>query len=26
MWQIKDGEDKIIANRLVEIFSEAAKA
>ena len=26
VWQIKDGEDKIIANRLVEIFSEAAKA
>jgi seryl-tRNA(Sec) selenium transferase len=26
VWQIKDGEDKIIANRLVEIFSEASKA
>ncbi|QHN03217.1 aminotransferase class V-fold PLP-dependent enzyme [Granulicella sp. WH15] len=26
VWQIKDGEDKVIADRLVEIFSEAAKA
>ena len=26
LWQIKDGEDKIIADRLVEIFSEAPKA
>jgi seryl-tRNA(Sec) selenium transferase len=26
VWQIKDGEDKIIADRLVEIFSEAPKA
>jgi hypothetical protein len=26
VWQIKDGEDKIIADRLVEIFSEAQKA
>ena len=26
VWQIKDGEDKIIADRLVEIFSEAKKA
>jgi L-seryl-tRNA(Ser) seleniumtransferase len=26
VWQLKDGEDKIIADRLVEIFSEAAKA
>lgn len=26
MWQLKDGEDKIIADRLVEIFSEAPKA
>jgi seryl-tRNA(Sec) selenium transferase len=26
VWQIKDGEDKIIAERLVEIFSGAAKA
>jgi seryl-tRNA(Sec) selenium transferase len=26
VWQIKDGEDKIIADRLVEIFSAAPKA
>lgn len=26
VWQLKDGEDKLIANRLVEIFSEAPKA
>ncbi len=26
MWQLKEGEDKIIANRLVEIFSQAPKA
>jgi seryl-tRNA(Sec) selenium transferase len=26
MWQLKDGDDKIIADRLVEIFSAAAKA
>jgi L-seryl-tRNA(Ser) seleniumtransferase len=26
VWQIKDGEDKIVADRLVEIFSEAPKA
>jgi len=26
MWQLKDGEDKIIADRLVEIFSTAPKA
>jgi seryl-tRNA(Sec) selenium transferase len=26
VWQIKDGEDKVIADRLVEIFSEAQKA
>jgi seryl-tRNA(Sec) selenium transferase len=26
VWQIKDGEDKIIADRLVEIFREAPKA
>jgi hypothetical protein len=26
VWQLKDGDDKIIANRLVEIFSAAAKA
>ena len=26
MWQLKNGEDKIIADRLVEIFSEAPKA
>jgi len=26
MWQLKDGEDKIIADRLVEIFSAAPKA
>jgi seryl-tRNA(Sec) selenium transferase len=26
VWQIKEGEDKIIAERLVEIFSEASKA
>lgn len=26
MWQLKDGEDKIIADRLVEIFSQARKA
>ena len=26
VWQLKDGEDKIIAERLVEIFSAAAKA
>jgi seryl-tRNA(Sec) selenium transferase len=26
VWQIKEGEDKIIAERLVEIFSEAPKA
>jgi seryl-tRNA(Sec) selenium transferase len=25
VWQIKDGEDKVIADRLVEIFSEAPK-
>ena len=25
VWQLKDGEDKMIADRLVEIFSEAAK-
>ena len=26
VWQLKEGEDKIIASRLVEIFSEAARA
>jgi len=26
MWQLKDGEDKYIADRLVEIFSAAPKA
>jgi L-seryl-tRNA(Ser) seleniumtransferase len=26
VWQIKDGEDKMIAERLVEIFKEAGKA
>ena len=26
VWQLKDGEDKMIAERLVEIFKEAAKA
>jgi L-seryl-tRNA(Ser) seleniumtransferase len=26
VWQLKDGEDRMIANRLVEIFSEAPKA
>ena len=26
VWQLKDGEDKVIADRLVEIFSTAAKA
>jgi len=26
VWQLKDGEDKIIADRLVEIFSNAPKA
>jgi hypothetical protein len=26
VWQLKDGEDKIIANRLAEIFSAAPKA
>lgn len=26
VWQLKDGEDKIIAHRLVEIFSPAKKA
>jgi seryl-tRNA(Sec) selenium transferase len=26
VWQIKEGEDKMIANRLVEIFSQAPKA
>jgi seryl-tRNA(Sec) selenium transferase len=26
VWQIKDGEDKVIADRLVEILSEAAKS
>jgi seryl-tRNA(Sec) selenium transferase len=26
MWQLKDGDDKIIADRLVEIFGAAAKA
>jgi hypothetical protein len=26
VWQLKDGEEKIIADRLVEIFSEAPKA
>lgn len=26
VWQIKDGEDKVIADRLVEIFSQAPKA
>ncbi len=25
VWQIKDGEDKLIADRLVEIFSQATK-
>jgi L-seryl-tRNA(Ser) seleniumtransferase len=26
VWQLKDGEDKLIAERLVEIFSAAPKA
>jgi len=26
MWQLKEGEDKYIADRLVEIFSAAPKA
>ena len=26
VWQLKDGEDKMIADRLVEIFSAASKA
>lgn len=26
VWQLKDGEDKIIANRLVEIFRAVPKA
>jgi L-seryl-tRNA(Ser) seleniumtransferase len=26
VWQLKEGEDKIIADRLVEIFSAAPKA
>jgi seryl-tRNA(Sec) selenium transferase len=26
VWQLKDGEDKIVADRLVEIFNEAPKA
>jgi L-seryl-tRNA(Ser) seleniumtransferase len=26
VWQLKEGEDKMIANRLVEIFKEATKA
>src|SRR5882724_11334441 len=26
VWQVKDGEDRVIADRLVEIFSEAPKA
>ena len=26
VWQLKDGEEKLIANRLVEIFSEAPRA
>ena len=26
VWQLKDGEDKLIADRLVEIFSEAPRA
>ena len=26
VWQLKDGEDKIIANRLVEIFRAVRKA
>ena len=26
VWQLKDGEDRMIAKRLVEIFSEAKKA
>ena len=26
VWQLKDGEDKIIANRLVEIFTAVPKA
>jgi L-seryl-tRNA(Ser) seleniumtransferase len=26
VWQLKDGEDKIIADRLVEIFGESPKA
>ena len=26
VWQLKDGEDKMIADRLVEIFSAAPKA
>ena len=26
VWQLKDGEDKIIAERLVEIFSAAPRA
>jgi L-seryl-tRNA(Ser) seleniumtransferase len=26
VWQLKDGEDKLIADRLVEIFSKAPRA
>lgn len=26
VWQLKDGEDKVIADRLVQIFSAAPKA
>ena len=26
VWQLKDGEDQVIANRLVEIFRQAPKA
>ena len=26
VWQLKEGEDKLIGDRLVEIFSEAPKA
>jgi L-seryl-tRNA(Ser) seleniumtransferase len=26
VWQLKDGEDQLIANRLVEIFSQTPKA
>jgi len=26
VWQLKDGEDRMIAERLVEIFREAGKA